>query len=249
MAIAAPILPPAPDELDLPEEVREELRASWTSWWTTLRDEVRAHPPDHDTQIERLVLARFLRGLLSLTQRYGSFLRPLLRAGFSRAFENLIEQEEAQAAPIRRLGLKLLGRAVEVLGELFEATLAFAPPALVFDVVEQPLPDTDEAIAHYLDEPGAALLRLELSVFVAFDLAQEASLEEFAVWARRANMAAQRAAPIMAMLSSYSSAWAPIDMSADVVLAPPAFDRVVELVENPPAPSTKLRELLRRGTS
>lgn len=36
-------------------------------------------------------------------------------------------------------------------------------------------------------------------------------------------------------------------LNADIVLPAAAFDRVVELIENPPAPSTKMRQLLRRG--
>lgn len=37
------------------------------------------------------------------------------------------------------------------------------------------------------------------------------------------------------------------ELNADIVLPAAAFDRVVELIENPPAPSTKMRQLLRRG--
>jgi hypothetical protein len=247
--VVAPILPPAPGELNLPEEVRDELRACWAAWWGPLREELRAAPPIHDAPEERVVLARFLRGLVTFTERYGSALRPLLRAGFWRVFEDLVAEEETQAPTIRRLGLKLLGHAVEVLGEFYEAAIAFAPSSLLVDSVEGILPDADDTVARSLDQPSMALLRLELSAFVAFDLASEGPIEEFAAWARVAHTAARRAAPFVAMLSAYSRVQTPIDVSADIVLPPTAFDRVVQLLENPPTPSGRLRSLLHRGTA
>lgn len=249
MTIAAPILPPAPDALDLPEEIQDDLRAFWFAWWGPLRDEVRAHPPEHDAPHERVVLARFLRGLLSLVERYGDILRPLLRTGLSRAFESLVAREEDHVTSIRRLGVKLLGRAVAVLGEVFEATVVFASSSLPVENLNQLLPPTDEALALLLDDLSVAVLRLELSVFVAFDLVQEESVEEFAFWARSAHVAAQRMVPFVSMLSVYSRKPMSVDVSADLVLPPAAFDRMIQLVEQPLPPSATLRSLLRRGTS
>jgi hypothetical protein len=248
MAVAAPILPPEPGELGLPEEVRQALRAQWAAWWEPLRAELRARPPTQDSFEERMALARFARGLVPLIETYGAALRPLLREGFARAFEELVAEEEKQTPTIRRLGLKHIARAVEVLGELYEAALAFAPPRLPVEDAAQLLPDADEAVARLLDPPSVALLRLELYAFIAFDLVREDPLEEFVAWARKAHTAARCAAPFVTMLAAYSRA-ASGELSPDVVLPAAAFDHVVDLVENPPAPSARLRQLLRRGTA
>ena len=248
MAVAAPILPPAPGELDLPEELREGLRAKWAAWWEPLRAELRARPPTQDSREERLALARFARGLVALNETYGSTLRPLLREGFARVFEELVTEEEKQTPTIRRLGLRHVGRAIEVLGEFYEAAIAFAPPGLPVEAVTQLLPDTDEAVARLLDAPSVALLRLELYAFVAFDLVREDPLEEFVAWARKAHTAARCAAPFVASLSAYSRATS-AEVSAEIALPGAAFDRVVDLIENPPAPSERLRKLLHRGTA
>jgi len=61
--------------------------------------------------------------------------------------------------------------------------------------------------------------------------------------------AAQAAAPYVARLASVSRAAASGDPSPDVLLTGREFSRVSELVENPPAPSGRLRRLLGRGTA
>lgn len=250
MAVAAPILPPSPGDLDLPPEVGAELRAAWSAWWEPFRERVRAVPPVLGSLEERLVIAAFARGLVGITGVFGGALGPLLlREGFSRVFEELVREEEAQAPIIRRLSLKFVERAVDVLGELFEAAAAFSPPSLPVDEISQLLPATDEAIAPLLDASSVAILRLELCTFVAFDLVRDPSVEEFATWARLARGAAQAAAPYVARLAQVSRTGASSDLSADVVLTEQEFARVAELVENPPVPSARLRRMLGRGTA
>jgi hypothetical protein len=250
MAVAAPILPPAPAELDLPRDVQIALRAKWAGWWEPLREELRAAPPAFDSPDERMALARFARGLVSITAEFGDVLRPLLvREGFARVFEDLVRAEELQAPPIRRLALKFVERAVDVLGELFEAATAFAPPSLPVEALSQLLLATDEALAPLLDAPSVALLRLELYTFVAFDLVRDESVEEFATWARRARVAAQAAAPYVARFAAIARVAPSGDPSPDVTLTDSEFTRLAAILENPPAPSERLRRLVARGSA
>jgi len=251
VTVAAPILPPEPGALDLPEEVREGLLATWAAWWEPLRADLRANPPTMDSFDERLAIARFARGLVPLLETYGVALRPLLRDGFARLFEQLeelVNNEEKQTPTIRRLALKHVARAIEVLGDLYEAANAFAPPRLPVEEAAQLLPDADATLARLLDPPSLALLRLELYAFVAFDLVREEPLEEFLAWARKAHSAARCAAPFVATLSAYARA-VPGELSGDITVPTATFDHLLYLGENSPSPSDKLRQLLSRGTS
>lgn len=246
MAVAAPILPPALSELDLPDEVRDDLLSAWTAWWVPLREQLRHAPPEFGSPEERLALAGFARGLVDIMQRFGNVLAPiLLREGFARVFEALVREEEAQTPTLRRLGLKFVERAVDVLGELFEAAAAFAAPSLPTGDIGGALPSTNEATAQLLDAPSLAILRLELYTFIAFDLVRDEPVDEFVGWARSARAAAQAAAPYVARLVATRPTLGTLDPSADIVLTGEQYARVVDLIENPPAPSARLRRLLR----
>lgn len=181
-----------------------------------------------------------------MTQRYGNALAPiLLREGFARVFEELVREEEAQTPTLRRLGLKFVERAVDVLGELFEAAAAFAAPSLPTGDTGGMLPTKDEVTAELLDAPSLAILRLELYTFIAFDLVREESVNEFVTWARSARAAAQAAAPYVARLAATRAPLMTSEPSADIVLTGEEYARVVDLIENPPAPSARLCRLLR----
>lgn len=250
MVAVAPILLPASSGLDLPVDVREELSGAWASWWEPLRSELGSVPFPMDSSEERRLLARFARSLLVYNARFGEALAPALRSGISQIFEQLLEQEEAQAAGARRFGLKLLGYAVQVFGELFEAAAAAIAAAPEFAEVSSKLrlPDSDAEMAAALDPASVAVFRLELSLFVAFDLAREGKDEDFRAWAKFANVAARRASPYARASVAHVNPMTD-ELSADIVLDVAAHERLVTLVEKPPSPSTRLRSLMRRGTT
>jgi hypothetical protein len=209
MVLASFILPPDLGGLHLPDDVRERLAAFWAGWWGPLRDELRAAPPpEEDSENERQVLARFLSGLLEITREFGEPLRPLLRARFVEMFEDLIAQAEKEVAEDRRFGLRLFGRAVGVMSEILEIARALLPR----DWLQHIPTDHDAEVSTALDdEVGRAIARLELAVFMTFDLLHEDSTERFLVWARQASRAAMRAKPLVELssLPVKSQAWQP----------------------------------------
>lgn len=243
--VAVPFLSPPTAALELPPAEKARLRARWAAWWEPLRDEIREAPPAEDSVEERAVLVRFVSGAGQTLGEFASIIEPVLRSAFDKLLQDLVTAEDAQAATERRLGLKFLSRAVQVLDAFFEMFRAFGrdQPALFSN-----LPTSSEQVAGVLTPALISILRLELAVFVAFDLAQEGTPTEFVAWARRSLDASNHAAPY---LSSFFRAAAPSSdsrsdpLSADVSLPSVAFDRLLELVESPPAPSSRLRGLIR----
>lgn len=239
-------MPPAPGMQGLPPEVADELRLAWAAWWEPFSERVRQAPAAFGSDDERLAIAALTRGLVGITERFGRDLAPLiLRQSFSRIFEEIIREEERHTPTIRRFGLKLLEHAVSVLGELFEAAAAFAPPNLPTEGAGQLLPETDQDLAHLLDAPSVAVLRLQMCAFVALELVPEAErLDEFVAWARRAREAAQAAAPYVALLAAQRRPPRLTEPSPEVVLTAAEFGRLGEVLERPPAPSARLRRAL-----
>lgn len=243
--VAAPILIPSPANLALDPAVKEQVRAYWAHWWLPFRDQVRREVPEEDSLAERATLIRFVGGLAATMSKFGPDIVPALRGGFDTLLQDLVCAEDAGAPTERRLGIRFLSRAVQVLDAFFEVFRAFGPQ--IADSLSSLQPDDD--LAHTLDPASIAMLRLELAVFVSFDLveAESAAAGEFVEWARRAQNAANRASPYVALIANQRNYVGedPDHLSANVSLSAAAFDRVVELGETPPMPSTRLRGLLR----
>jgi uncharacterized protein (DUF1778 family) len=244
--VAALILPPSPACLDLPAGVREGVLASWAAWWEPLRDKLRKEPPTEDSAEERAALVRFVTGTNSILRQLGPAVLPLLQSGIDQALIELLNREDASAPTERRLGLRFLERAVETLGEFLDTVRRVAPESLVVEA-EEATEVSDEESQRELDPASVTLVRLELAVFMAFDLVAGSDTREFVVWARAAKTAAGRAAPYVTQLATERALAVAEDASPDLVLSTQAFNRVVELLENPPAPSARLCELVRRG--
>lgn len=244
--VGAPILIPT-DSLVLPDAKKAEVRAHWASWWRPLRDEVRRQPPAEGSPAEIAAMRRLLDGLSSTFSEFGSVIMPLLRSSFDRLLQDLVAAEDAKAPTEKRLGLKFLSRAVQVLDTFFESFRAFGPEldSNAFSYA----PQTDEEFGRAFDNASLALLRLELAVFIAFDLAEEesgASTEEFVEWARRAQNASNHAQPYVAVIASQRLAGSAVDpLSADLVLSNAGFEQIAKSVEQPRPPSDRLRGLLR----
>lgn len=243
--VVSPILP-LTENLDVAPEVKERMRAEWAAWWLPLREQVRGELPSEDSLEERRALHRFVTGISNTMSEFGPLILPHLRRGFDRLLRDLVAAEDEKAKTDRRLGLRFLSRAVQVLDTFFEAFRAFAPGLLANGLPK--VAESEEEFARTLDPASIALLRLELAVFVAFDLVNEGTPGEFVEWASRAQNASNHASPYVAVFFRAKNHVGDADadhLSADLVLSSTGFDRLVELGENPPAPSTRLRRLVR----
>jgi hypothetical protein len=106
------------------------------------------------------------------------------------------DDDFARAPAERKLGLYHLRQAAEVF-EAVIAPLASIPSRLRAKVSEEVLPQDPADLEPLLDEGSRRVLRLEVDLLVAFDLATEADVGEFCAWAKRAVMSSRRAAGIV----------------------------------------------------
>lgn len=206
---------------ELSEGARVYIEETWAPWWETFRDELRHDPPVEGSSQERFLAARFLDAVARIMKEAAPALDRMVRPDLQSGVESLWHRELQEATADRELGFQLLRQAVEVLdgyealGSVFERILALtraqgiehiagagARPASPEEPFEEPAEKPFGEIEKALDPESVLLIRLEMEIFVAFDLASEGSADEFYSWARRAAMTSRQA---VALLPSRSS--------------------------------------------
>jgi hypothetical protein len=233
---------------DVSPELLSRLRAAWSERWLPLRDAIREHPPLEDSPEEIEALRRFGRVMLSVVIQTGASTLSLLVAKAQGGIEAMWRREYAETSVERRLGMRLVGQALGTLADLLqELHLRRNGPPVLTDAA---LAEAEADLARIDTWPPSmhALLRLELSAFVAFDLASLDDTHEFCLWARRAVGAARQAAahwhasPFAA--PSPIRPWSEEAITSHLVLTEPEAARVAELLDHPPEPNDALRAFL-----
>ncbi len=221
----------------------EEARALFSSGWTSLRDRLRAHPPEADSEEEARAIAEMAHLVISVTERAGAEFARLLGTAVARGIETMWRSEYAETPVERKLGMRWVSEAFNTLLELLETKLRGIemPPDLPVEAFR----DVIDQVAAW-PRPLRSLLRLEVYSFVAFDLSG-ADVDEFCAWARRSATAA-RAARADWLDFSLASVHRPPVESGDVglvVLSSQGASEVLDLLENPPPPNPALIALFR----
>lgn len=228
---------------DLSPELREELLASWTTWWDPLRDSLLAEPPPRRGSIaETRAVVSFYRGLRGTPRLLGDEFQSVLGSGFEKALFELVEQEKTAGSSKRKLELRYLEAATTTLLDLVLELRYAGLDEADFASVAVNLDEGEAGVA--LDPSVRGFLGLELAVLLCLDLLRTSSDDDALFeWARRARLWQDLAKPVVLQIQRTP----PGEMTSDIVLSVSEYRRAQELLEESPTPSRALRELLRHG--
>ena len=245
MALPALFIPTSLDASGLSPEAAERLRASWSVWWAPFREELRASPPAEGSAEERQAVARLAQHIFVMMAEFGPDFAQALQSGVQQSIEHLLLQAEGDVETERRLGLHWLRHALEGLGKVIDQ-LAFLVPVGRLDAELAQLPTTAAEIERHLDMTSILLLRLELGVFVAWDLLSDGTPTEFCTWARRAATTARHLDMRLPFLFwSFPSKDGDVDLCAETMLDAQGVATVLRLLDDAPGPNEAMVRLFR----
>lgn len=245
MALPALFIPTSLDASGLSPVAAERLRASWEGWWAPFREELRALPPEEGSAEERQAVARLAQHIFGMMANFGPELTQALQSGVQQSIEHLLVQAEEDVETERRLGFHWLRHALEGLGKVIDR-LAFLVPVGRLDAGLADLPTTAEEIERQLDMTSILLLRLELGVFVAWDLISEGTPTEFCAWARRAATTARHLDVWLPFLFwSFPSEDGAVDLRPETMLDAHGVTTVLRLLDDAPGPNEAMLRLFR----
>jgi hypothetical protein len=176
---------------------------------------------------------------------FGPDFTQALQSGVQHSIEHLLLQAEKVVETERRLGFHWLRQALEGFGKVIDR-LAFLVPVSQLDAELTKLPtDADEIEAH-LDFTSVLLLRLELGVFVAWDLISEGTPTEFCAWARRAaNTARQVDVWLPFLFLAFPSEDGDVHLRPETMLDAHGVATVLRLLDDAPGPNEAMLRLFR----
>lgn len=209
------------------------------------REELRTSPPVENSAEERRAVARLALHIFGMMADFGPDITRALQSGVQQSIEHLLLQAEEGVETERRLGFHWLRHAVEALGKVVDR-LAFLVPVGRLDAGLAQLPTSADEIERHLDMTSILLLRLELGVFVAWDLIAEGTPAEFCAWARRAATTARQLDVWLPFLFwSFPPDEGEADLRPETMLDAYGVATVLRLLDDAPGPNEAMLRLFR----
>ena len=227
-----------PEEYVAPGDAEQfaRLRATFVGRWQSIVEKMRARRPTWPSEAERACIDELAVLTLDCLEAAPDVLLASFH-GLERAYDDLLEREIRAADVERKLAFRWLATAFD---HYFVATAPFraAFSGLTMDELRQLVPrrvrQSDQPLE--ITPVDAAALRMQLDLLVALDL-RNGDAQEFAWWSQRALHCVREHEPALLWALRGDGYALKLDLKSSLA--------VMDMLENPPAPTPALVEFMR----